>query len=957
MVHVVYFGFGIASLLVLSLLIPRQTPYGPLILAGGAVLWAASATARYLWERQYGDSRLISLEPAHLFLVVLISTYIVFSFDLSTARPQLSSATPDALPGLSIDSHAYFVLVLIYLLAFVGWYGSERGRLLETALAVQVLLLSLMFESFLYIGDSVPVLVLMAVGLALVRALPWEGEARAVDRSIIWIALPLFAFLVAAALSTMFGGSPYTSQTTTTRVAVMAFIALLLFDSVRNERQRWLIWLAMTAPAVTQAALVTVKLLDIARVMGFSYAFGNRIQLTTGIDPNPLGLSLAVGTLLVAAALPVARGAAMRLIAGIALALLLPAFVVAYSVPAISGLAFGLACLTVLYLCRSNWRAWRRPATFAAPATFVVIGLVVAALYLVPAATRNGLRYTIDDPTTGRSRANIWSWSVRDFKEHPLLGVGPGFYRGRVKHVPTDFPFRDVTKMLERRRLLFDDPGQWHVLVFTHPHNLVLSVAEGMGIVGLAALAALAAVTILTAYRVIVRRGTDEWWFTGLGLALLVTTFVWSMTALGNNVAMLPLAGWLGLGFIAIAHRSGAGRPLAVPRFLAGERTRRAVATVAALAVVTLFVGRPIASSVALKIGRDRVASGDLRGAERALRVGAALEPLDASAPLSLSFPQLQFGKTEDALASLKESDSRQPNNPVVLGELGDVAWLLGDTNAAERYYRRGIESDPWLAIGRDTYSSLALLKLAEGQPDEATRLFAQGFFVSPANVFNAAWIHSEDGSSVRLDDVYFQGSDPRTNVRLAEALDQRLRIYVLPSGSINASAYSITRIFDEMERQAKDELTRNRARGIEMLDQLATCYRYAQLYDGARRVFSEAAALDPTATYIRYDLAQTDIALKDDDAAARDLKEVVRLARASGVYDLRLSFAQRDLAFLAFRQKRYQDATVLMRDALASYRWGYMPFALTTLADAYSALGQEDKANEYRRKERYLTH
>jgi O-antigen ligase len=840
---------------------------------------------------------------------------------------------------------------------FIGWYGSERGRLIETALAVQVLLLSLMFETFLFNPASVPVLVLTAVALALTRALPWEGEARPVDRSIAWLALPLLLFLAAAAISTALGAYPYASLTITTRVAVMAFFALMLFDGIREDRQRWLIWLAMTAPAVTQGALVTIKVLDIARVMGVSYAFGNRIQLASGVEPNPLGLSLAIGILLVAGALPRVRTAGLRAIAVAALALLLPALIVAYSVPSLMGLAAGLAALTVLYALRPNWRHWRRPATFAAPAGFILIGIIVIAMYTLPTATRSGLRYTVDDPTTGRSRVNIWNWSIRDFKEHPLLGAGPAYYRGRTRYVPAEFPFRDVTKMLERRRLLGDEAGPWRTLVLTHPHNLILSTAEGMGIVGLLALAVVGGAVVAGAIRIMLRRDGDEWWFTAFGLALVVTVFAWSMTALGLDIAMLPLAGWLGLGFVAIALRGGDARTLRMPRPLAGVRVRRGLALAAGCAVLLVFVVRPVGSMSAIKIGRDRITDGNVNGAEQPFTVAGWFEPFDATPHILASFTQLQYGKTAEGFASLKDADARLPENPILLTPLGDVSWLLSDTDAAEQYYLQAIASDPWEAAGRDPYSALALLKASQGKHDEAVQHFADGFFVNPAGVHDGAWLHAKDDTGgVSLDDTYLGGSDPRVNERLQQALSRRLQLFAPPTSPSAPSSFSITDVFDEMEARAHAELPRNRTRGIEMLDQIGLAYHYAGLDTGARRVFTDAVALDPTATYIRYDLAQAEMAAKHDDDAIVELTEVVRLARTSATYDLRLGFAERDLALIANRQKRYSDAIVLMSDALAAYRWGYLPYAYVTLADAYKALGQPGKAQEFVDKERFLT-
>ena len=927
-----------------------------MILTGGFALWAVAVGARYAWERRNGTAAPLSIEPAHLFLVVLASTYVVFAFDLSTARPQFSAGSPDSLPGLQIDSQAYFVLVFVYLVLFIGWYGSERGRLIETALAVQVLLLSLMFEAFLYNPAAVPPLALMAVALALMRALPWDGEARPVERSIAWLAAPLLVFSAVALLSTVLGAFPYTSLMVTAKMSTMAFVAVMVFDTVRESRQRWLIWLAMTAPTVTQAALVTFKVLDIARVMGLPYAFGNRIELAAGVDPNPLGLALAVGILLVAGALPQVRTPALRLAAAGALALLLPALIVAYSIPALMGLACGLIAMAVLYALRCDWRAWRNPRTFSAPAIFVAIGLIVMAMYALPGTTRTGLANTADDPTTGRSRINIWSWAIRDIQHHPILGAGPAYYRGRTRYLPSTFPLRDVTKMLERRRLLGDETGQWHTLVTTHPHNLFLAIAEGMGAVGLIAFAIVAAAAVVGAVRIITKRAGDEWWFTAMGLALLVAVAVWSMTALGLDMAIFAPAGWLALGYVSLAHRGAGARTLSMPKAIGSTGRRRALALVAATAVLLVCVVRPVGSAIAFKVGRDRVADGNIAGAETPFAVATWLDPLDVGAPLWLSYTQLQYGKLDAGLATMKDANARLPHDPVILTRLGDVSWLRGDLSGAEQYYRQAIASDPWQSKGRDAYTPLAQLKVSQGKQDEATRILADGFLVNPADVFDAGWIHAADDSSVMLDRVFSQGGDPAANPGIRQVLSRSLALYQIPGDPPVASTFSITDVFDAMEADARAELTHDRGRGIEMLHQLGVCYRNARLYDGAQRVLSDGAALDPQATYIRYELAQVDILMKDDDAAVADLNAVVRLAQAAPVYDLRLSFAERDLALVANRQKRYADATTLMLQALDDYRWAYLPFAYSTLADAYQSLGDAGKAAEYRDKERYLT-
>jgi tetratricopeptide (TPR) repeat protein len=150
--------------------------------------------------------------------------------------------------------------------------------------------------------------------------------------------------------------------------------------------------------------------------------------------------------------------------------------------------------------------------------------------------------------------------------------------------------------------------------------------------------------------------------------------------------------------------------------------------------------------------------------------------------------------------------------------------------------------------------------------------------------------------------------------------------------------------------------LDRDRALGVEMLVQLALNYRVAQLFDGAVRILEDAVALEPDESFIRYDLAQTQLALEDDDAARVQLDEVLRIGKQSPNYDLRVAFAERELALMAMREARFADAAMLMQEALNDYRWAYMPDAYFTIADAYDMLGDPDEAAKWRRKERFLT-
>ena len=157
------------------------------------------------------------------------------------------------------------------------------------------------------------------------------------------------------------------------------------------------------------------------------------------------------------------------------------------------------------------------------------------------------------------------------------------------------------------------------------------------------------------------------------------------------------------------------------------------------------------------------------------------------------------------------------------------------------------------------------------------------------------------------------------------------------------------------IEEDAREIRQADPEEAAELLHQAGLAYQAAGDHRAASRIFADAAEDDPGASYIRYDLAQSLIALNDDSAAEKQLEQVVRIARASDTYDLRIGFAQRDLALIAMRQERYADAVQLMLAALDDYRWAYLPHAHETLAQAYDRLGDADQAGKWRHREAFL--
>jgi len=948
-VHAAYFGFAVAALSALCLLVPRQTSRGPVILIAAFVPWAAATAARFLRAR--GDPAALSLEPAQLLVPVLLATYTVFAFDASPEVTAFVPSSPDSLPGLHIDQHAYFVLVMAGLAIFAGWHGTQRERLIETLLVAQVVLISVMYERSLAGPAAVPPLVLLAGGLLLLRFLPLDAPAPPVEQAMLWAVGPLLLFVAVAMLAGAAGAYPAAGLSAAGKMLSLAIMAALLFDTVRDERQRWLTWIAVAAPGVAEGALITLKVLFIAREMGAWYAFGNRIEMAAGVEVNPLGLSLVLSILLLAGAIPHLRQAALRCAAAAALLVLLPALVVTYSVGSLLGLGCGLVALAVVEAMRPREAGARPLARLAPVALCAAIGLVVAAAYVVPAPTRNGLRWTVDDPTTGRSRPNLWDWALRDFRANPVLGSGPTVYWQRVRYVP-DFPFREVTRMMERRRLLGQDTTQWRFLAITHPHDLVVDILEGMGVLGLLAFIVGVAAAAWAAVRALRERARPDRWLTGAGLSALVAVAVWATSSIGVQVTLLPLPAFTALGIVGIAHRRPDGAPLALPTWLGAPAVRVAGAIIFVAAMLFLVV-RPVGSLAAIARSDARAEVGDTAGATSALRVAAAFDPLDIGVRALLANAALRDGRYGDALSYQHDVDDRAPGNGAVLVGLGQTSWLIsasatssGDTVAAERYFRDAIRDDAWQVLNADPYTPLGLLLLTRGDTASAKAAIAAGLRVSPVNVRDAAWVHTDSGLVL---DAAYTSSDA---MALTEALRRRLQLTSAPATPGSIRLADVLALVEDEGRAARAD---DPVRAAEILDQAALAYQFAGQHADAARVLAEAVAADPGASYARYDLAQSDVALNDDAAATAQLEEVVRIARAGSAYDVRIGFAERDLALIAMRARRFDDSVRLMRQALDDYRWAYLPQAYPTLNAAYLQLGQPAQAAKWQAREDFL--
>lgn len=110
-----------------------------------------------------------------------------------------------------------------------------------------------------------------------------------------------------------------------------------------------------------------------------------------------------------------------------------------------------------------------------------------------------------------------------------------------------------------------------------------------------------------------------------------------------------------------------------------------------------------------------------------------------AAAFAALSVPAVAPPDVDRALASQRDLAARQPGDPQVQNDLGNLLLLARETEAAEAAYRRALELAPDMASAR---YNLALLLIETDRPKAAQRELGRVIENEPDN----AWAHYQMG-------------------------------------------------------------------------------------------------------------------------------------------------------------------------------------------------------------------
>lgn len=328
----------------------------------------------------------------------------------------------------------------------------------------------------LYVGGTQPLLfglVGLTVGLLVYGPLTAHGIAGRLPPVSI-AALVFLGLSVASALQAI-EPTKAVSDLTWLAVAVALMVATL---QICHTRRQAIVVVAGAVTGLAAAAIhglvqrATGQLSDIAFISD-----GEVVRRISGAfgHPNQYAGLLAV-LIPIAAAMAFGGGFSLRLrvVAGAALLLALPALAFAYTRGAIIGLVVGGLL----------WLTFLRPRA-AFVSLLVAVGMAVT---FAPPALRD--RFETKSGGDVTLRADIWGSALDIYAQHPLLGSG-------VNNFPQAYRALPSTQSSSQHRLLHTD----QVLVPAHAQNLYLNVLAEQGTLGLLGFGALAALMLITAVR------------------------------------------------------------------------------------------------------------------------------------------------------------------------------------------------------------------------------------------------------------------------------------------------------------------------------------------------------------------------------------------------------------------------------------------------------------------------
>ena len=345
------------------------------------------------------------------------------------------------------------------------------------------------------------------------------------------MSLLLVAFLTWAGISAVWAEYAPAAETAVFRYCLSIVLALIVFSAVQTRDEALWVLKAFVAGAALAATYGIVAGGTTEAVNSSSGV--SRISGTSG-DPNEFAAMLVVGMVLAAAVALSERRLLLRWAAAGAIGACMLGIVLTVSRGGLVALA---AALIVAVVLSGRWRI--PTAALVLAAALVTIGYFTT--YAPPAAQER-----VVETQGGSGREDLWEVAWRMVQDRPLLGVGAGNYPISA----IDYLLRPG--VIVRDEFIIDTPKA--------PHNVYLSVAAELGIIGLAmflAILGFAVASMLKAARLFEQQGDEQMEIYARALAVafvgLLTADFFLSEAFGKQLWLLV---GLGPALLAVARRS-----------------------------------------------------------------------------------------------------------------------------------------------------------------------------------------------------------------------------------------------------------------------------------------------------------------------------------------------------------------------------------------------------------------
>ncbi len=400
------------------------------------------------------------------------------------------------------------------------------------------------------------------------------------------------------------------------------------------------------------------------------------------------------------------------------------------------GVGVAVAAMGALWLTWGPHEAWRPVLLAALLASALAAGVIAATAAVGQAPSGQSVaeraRATAE-PSSGTAfnRLYYWRMTLPMIASRPLFGYGLDSY----------------LELFGRFR-----PADWYMkikedAVPDKPHNDLLQMAVGQGLVGLASYVAVLGALFWSGIRALRRARTPIQTYALIGLLGALIAYLVQLEFGFNVVGTAPLF-WTAAG-LAIAFAIGDERsartvtlelpgPLGESGPIPGAIRPAMLLALAGLVVWATFgLGASIASDMYADAGDRALSQNDPAGAARFFHIAAGLSPAESRYPLLIAAARessyLAFSQSSDAAAALEAAKTAARLDPYVTQPIFREAsvyramGLRGDHGAfanAAVAYRRILRIDRYNA---DAYYNLGLttFELGAAGPAEAILLRA----------------------------------------------------------------------------------------------------------------------------------------------------------------------------------------------------------------------------------------